>query len=122
MAVILIVEDEALLRLLAETMIQDWGHQTLSSGDVDEALLLLRSPQPIAALFTDIRLKAGALDGFDLALEAIKLRPEMRVLYTTGSSVTDKMKAQFVKGAHLLPKPYLEQQLRDSLEGLLAAQ
>ena len=121
MAVILIVEDEALLRLLAERMIQDCGHQTLSAGDVDEALLLLRSPQPIAALFTDIRLKAGALDGFDLALEAIKLRPEVRVLYTTGSSATDKMKAQFVEGAHFLPKPYLEQQLRASVEGLLAA-
>lgn len=121
MAVILIVEDEALLRYFAEKMVQDWGHQTLSAGDADEALLLLRSPQPIAALFTDIRLKPGALDGFDLALEAVKLRPELRVLYTTGSSVTDKMKTLFVKGAHFLPKPYQEQQLQDSMEGLLAA-
>ena len=120
MAVILIVEDEALLRLLAERMIQDWGHQTLSAGDVDGALLLLRSPQPIDALFTDIRLQAGTFSGFELALEAIKLRPEMRVLYTTGSSATDKMKAQFVKGAHFLPKPYLEQHLKHSVEGLLA--
>ena len=121
MAVILIVEDEALIRMMAERLLQGWGYQTLSAGDVDGALLLLRSPQPIDALFTDIRLKPGALDGFDLALEAIKLRPEMRVLYTTGSSVTDKMKPLFVKGAHFLPKPYQEQQLKDSMEGLLAA-
>ncbi len=122
MAVILIVEDEAMLRLFAETMIQDWGHQTHSAGDVDGALLLLRSPQPITALFTDIRLKAGALDGITLAHEAIKLRPELRVLYTTGNSITDKLKALFVEGAHFLPKPYVEQQLHDSMKGLLAAQ
>ena len=121
MAVVLIVEDEAFLRMIAERMIQDWGHQTLSAGDVDEALSLLRCPQHIGALFTDIRLKAATLGGFELAHEAIKLRPNLRVLYTTGNSVTDKMKALFVEGAHFLPKPYVEQQLQDSMEGLLAA-
>jgi hypothetical protein len=45
----------------------------------------------------------------------------LRVLYTTGNSITDKMKALFVEGAHFLPKPYVEQQLQDSMEGLLAA-
>jgi DNA-binding NtrC family response regulator len=121
MAVILVVEDEAFLRMIAERMIQDWGHQTLSAGDVDEALSLLRSPQHIGALFTDIRLKAATFGGFELAHEAIKLRPKLRVLYTTGNSITDKMKALFVEGAHFLPKPYVEQQLQDSMEGLLAA-
>jgi len=121
MAVVLIVDDEAFLRMIAERMIQDWGHQTLSAGDVDEALSLLRCPQHIGALFTDIRLKAATLGGFELAHEAIKLRPNLRVLYTTGNSVTDKMKALFVEGAHFLPKPYVEQQLQDSMEGLLAA-
>ena len=121
MAVILVVEDEAFLRIMAESMIQDWGHQTLSASNVDQALLVLRSPQHIGALFTDIHLKAATLGGFELAHEAVKLRPELRVLYTTGSLVTDKMKALFVEGAHFLPKPYVEQQLQDSMEGLLAA-
>src|SRR5450759_615190 len=57
MAVILIVEDDMFLRDDAEMMIQDWGHDTLSASDVDEALSLLRSPQQIDALFTDIYLK-----------------------------------------------------------------
>ena len=42
MAVILIVEDDMFLRDDAEMMIQDWGHDTLSASDVDEALSLLR--------------------------------------------------------------------------------
>ena len=121
MAVILIVEDDALIRLIAEMMIQDWGHDILSASDGDEALTLLRSPQRIDALFTDIYLKTAVLGGCDLARQAIKLRPQLRVLYTTGNFLTDKMRKLFVHGAHFLGKPYTEQQLQDSVEGMLVA-
>ena len=50
MAVILIVEDDVFIREVAEMMIQDWGHQTLSASDVNEALVILRSTQHIDAL------------------------------------------------------------------------
>ena len=122
MAVILIVEDDVFICEIAEMMVQDWGHHTLSAGDVDQALSLLRSPQHIDALFTDIYLKTAVLGGCELAHEAIKLRPKLRVLYTTGNSINDKMKALFVEGAHFLRKPYTPQQLKDSVEDLLAAQ
>ena len=55
MAVILIVEDDIFICEMAGMLIQDWGHETLSASDVDEALAILRSPQPIDALFTDTR-------------------------------------------------------------------
>ena len=121
MAVILIVEDEVLTREIAELMIQDGGHHTLSASDVDEALSLLRSPQHIDALFTDIYLKTAVLGGCEVAHQAIKLQPKLRVLYTSGNSATDKMKALFVEGAHFLRKPYTPHQLQVSLEGLLTA-
>ena len=54
MAVILVVEDDVFIRLTAELVIRDSGHQILSASDVEEALLILRSPQHIDALFTDI--------------------------------------------------------------------
>ena len=121
MAVILIVEDEVFIREMAEMMIQDSGYHTLSASDVDEALSFLRSAQHIDALFTDIYLKTWVLGGCDLARQAIKLRPKLRVLYTTGNFVTDKMKALFVEGRHFLRKPYTPDQLQDSVEHLLAA-
>lgn len=121
MAVILIVEDDVFICEMAALIIQDWGHQTLSAGGVDEALSILRSPQLIDALFTDIYLKTAVLGGCDLAHQAIKLRPTLRVLYTTGNSITDKLKDLFVEGAHFLRKPYTQHQLRDSVEHLLAA-
>ena len=121
MAVILVVEDDVFIREIAEMTIQDWGHEILSAGDVDEALAHLRAPQQIDALFTDIYLKTAVLGGCDLAHQAIELRPKLRVLYTTGNSITDKMKALFVEGAHFLRKPYTQHQLQNSVEDLLAA-
>jgi len=121
MAVILIVEDDVFIREMAGMMVQDWGHHTLSASDVDEALSLLRSPQQIDALFTDIYLKTAVLGVCELAHQAIKLRPRLRVLYTTGNSITDKLRALFVEGAHFLRKPYTHHQLKNSVECLLAA-
>ena len=121
MATILIVEDDVFIRGLAEMMIEDWGPKTLLASDVEEALAQLRLPQHIDALFTDIYLKAEVLGGCDVAREAMVLRPDLRVLYTTGNSVTEKMQSMFVNGKHFLRKPYTEMQLQHSVEGMLAA-
>lgn len=119
MAVILIVEDDVFIREVAEMLIQDWGHQTFCASDVDEALAILRSPQHIDALFTDIYLKALVHGGCDLALQAIALRPGLRVLYTTGNTLTDKMKALLVEGTHFLRKPYTQNELQESVKDML---
>ena len=98
-----------------------WGHQTLAAYNVDEALTILRSSQHIDALFTDIYLNELVHGGCDLALQAIALRPKLRVLYTTGNTVTDKMKALLIKGTRLLGKPYTQHQLQRSIGDMLAA-
>jgi len=121
MAVILVVEDDVFIREIAEVMIQDWGHEILSASDVSEALLHLRSSHQIDALFTDIYLKTDVHGGCDLAQQAIALRPRLRVLYTTANCVTDKLQALFANGTQFLRKPYTEDQLKDSLDHMLAA-
>ncbi|HUQ37744.1 MAG TPA: response regulator [Aestuariivirga sp.] len=121
MATILIVDDEVFIRGVTEMMVQDLGHETLVASNVDEALAHLQSPQPIDALFTDIRLKSNVLGGIELARQAIGLRPELRVLYTTGNSMTEQMTTLFVENAHFMQKPYTPGQLQNSMEKLLAA-
>ena len=106
---------------MAESMIQDWGHQILSACDVPEALAHLQSPQHIDALFTDIYLKDEIHGGCDIARQALLLRPELRVLYTTANRLTDKLHAQFTAGAQFLSKPYTEDQLGISVQHMLAA-
>jgi CheY-like chemotaxis protein len=121
MAIILVVEDDVFLREIAEMNIQGWGYQTLGASDVPEALSIIRSPQHIDALFTDIYLKAESEGGCDIARQATILRPDLRVLYVTGNSLTERMKALFVAGSNCLGKPYAPGQLQDALEGILAA-
>jgi CheY-like chemotaxis protein len=121
MATILIVEDDAFTREMAGMYIEAWGHDALFADCVEGALPFLRSPQSIDALFTDIYLKAAVFGGCDLAREAVALRPDLRVLYTTGNAATESLKSRFVTGSHFLGKPYTEDQLHDSVDGMLAA-
>jgi CheY-like chemotaxis protein len=121
MAVILIVEDELLIRELAGICIEDWGHEVLSAASVEEGLTFLRSNQRIDALFTDIYLQSAVFGGCDLAQQAMAIRPGLRVLYTTGNLATAQLKARFVTGSHFLRKPYTPNQLHASVDGMLAA-
>jgi CheY-like chemotaxis protein len=121
MAMILVVEDDVFIRELAESMIQDWGHQILSACDVPEALAHLHSAHHIDALFTDVYLKAEIHGGCEIARQALLLRPKLRVLYTTANRVTDKLQALFAAGTHFLPKPYTEDQLGASVQHMFAA-
>ena len=122
MAVVLLVEDDFFIRELAEETIQEFGHQTHSASDMDEALIFLRSGQHVDALVADIRLRTDSLGGLELARQAIRLRPQLRVLYTTGNSITDKMRSLFIEGTHCLVKPYTQEQLHYSLEDMLVNQ
>jgi DNA-binding NtrC family response regulator len=115
MALILIVEDEEQVRVLAESYLREQGHRTLTASTRDEAVAVLDVAEGIDVLFTDLGLN-GELDaGLALAKDAVERRSNLKVLYTTGQAVTDGMRARFVEGAALLEKPYTVEQLQASL-------
>ena len=111
MACILIVEDEEQVRVLAEGVIQEMGHETLTAGNLDEATALLATEEKIDLLFADIRLLGQLQGGIDVARYARDSRPDLRVLYTTGSGVNDGTRALFVDPHHFVGKPYTVQHL-----------
>ena len=115
MAVILLVEDEDQVRVLAESYLEEQGHKVLTAATVDGAFAVLRSDEAIDLLFSDIGLKADIHGGIDLARQAIEMRPNLKVLYTTGRSITDGMRARFVDGSAVLEKPYTTEQLMHTL-------
>ncbi len=120
MAVVLIVEDDAFILQSAEWMVEDLGHTPLLAADLAGALLhLSAAAQPIDVLFVDIRLADLALGGYDVANQAIALRPGLRVLYTSGTSLTAAMSDLFVGGGQFLQKPYSPPQLAFSVGELL---
>ncbi len=119
MAIILVVEDDIFIRQNLEWMIEDLGHSSLLTGDLAGALLHLSAPRNIDLLFVDIRLHALALGGYDVANQAIGLRPDLPVLYTSGSPLTDDMAGRFVPGGRFLQKPYSPAQLESFFGQLL---
>jgi DNA-binding NtrC family response regulator len=115
MATILIVEDEEQVRVLAESYLQEQGHQTVSAATVEEALAVFDVVERIDVLFTDIVLKGDVHGGLELAKKAVVGQPELRVLYATGQAITDGMKAMMVQGSAVLEKPYTVEQLQTTL-------
>ena len=63
MAAILIVEDEAQVRVLSESYLQNQGHATLSAANIDEALAVLQASKEVDLLFTDIGLQGDIQAG-----------------------------------------------------------
>ena len=102
MATILLVEDEDQVRLLAESYLEEQGHQVLSVGTPEGALAILQTKTVIDLLFTDLDLKGDIHAGINVADKAIKILPQLKVLYTTGRAITDGMKARFVTGSELV--------------------
>ncbi len=119
MAIILVVEDEAFIRQAAEWAIEDLGHTPLMAEDLASALLHLSAARHIDALFVDIRLDKLAFGGYDVANQAIGIRPDLRVLYTSGSPLTADMSDRFVAGGQFIQKPYSPVQLEFSVGKLL---
>ena len=115
MSRILIVEDEEQVRVLAESCLQEHGHHTLSAATMEQALALLDVADGIDLLFVDVGLYEDRNIGLDLAQQAVMRKPDLKVLYTTGQTVTDGLKALLVDGSALLPKPYTVDQLQTIL-------
>lgn len=119
MAIILVVEDEVFIRQAAEWAIEDLGHTPLMAEDLAGALAHLSAPEEIDLLFVDIRLSALSEGGYDVANQALGLRPNLRVLYTSGKPLSAEMSDQFVGGGQFLQKPYSPEQLEVSIGKLL---
>src|SRR5215470_11872776 len=80
---ILVVEDDELVRPSVESLIESLGYRVLSAGNGPDALEILRQDTPIDLLFTDAFMPGG-MYGPKLVAEARRLRPELKVLYTSG--------------------------------------
>jgi PAS domain S-box-containing protein len=107
--VVLVVEDDALVRLSAVDMIGTLGFRALHASDAEAALKLLRGPERIDILFTDIGLPG--MRGPELARVAMDLRPGLKVVFASGYGEGEAD----IDGAAQLGKPYEQDQLAQVL-------
>ena len=82
-AVVLVVEDEMLLRMRAVGMVEDAGFTSVEAVDAVEAVAILESRSDIALIFTDIQMP-GTMDGLMLAHMVHKRWPPIRIILVSG--------------------------------------
>jgi CheY-like chemotaxis protein len=100
---LLVVEDDALVRSALEEILNDAGYSVAAAASGTEAMNLLDSTHPYAALVTDIRL--GDLTGWDVARRARQILPDIPVIYISGDSGADR-KTFGVDPSTFVQKPF----------------
>ena len=100
---VLIVEDEALVRLVAASMLQDAGFDTLEADTAEDALDVLERHDDVRVLFSDVQLP-GAMDGLDLAHLVHDRWPDIGLLLTSGGVTVRRN--EIPDDGDFLPKPY----------------
>ncbi|WIW43345.1 CHASE3 domain-containing protein [Bradyrhizobium sp. 62B] len=116
---ILVVEDDNLVRNFVTGQLQSLGYKTVAAPDGKAALDLIAAGQTFDLLFTDV-VMPGGMSGRELADEVVKLRPGVKVLYTSG--YTDNAIVHHGKlddGVLLLTKPYRRNQLAEMIRKAL---
>jgi len=102
--VLIIVEDDELVRLTLADALADAGFEVLEAAEATSALALVCDRPDIAAMLTDINLPGG-IDGFALARAARRIRPILPVVYASGRFAADEG-GRAVEGAVFLAKPF----------------
>ena len=110
--VVLIVEDEFLLRMNAVDMIQAAGFEAVEAADADEAIEILETRRDITVVFTDIQMP-GSMDGLKLARAVRGRWPPIKIVATSGR--VNVAESDLPEGGRFLPKPYSP----DQIAGLL---
>jgi signal transduction histidine kinase/CheY-like chemotaxis protein len=116
---ILVVEDDDLVRAYVEKELRELGYRVIVTRNAREALEILRQPREIHLLFTDV-VMPGGMFGPELAKQASRLRPELKVLFTSGYSEDPVQSLDGLEGeARLLNKPYRRNELALMLRTVL---
>ena len=112
--VVLVVEDEPLLLMLAGEIVEDAGFEPILAHNADEAILILESRDDISIVFTDVRMP-GSMDGIRLAAAVRDRWPPIKLVVVSGH-VTGA--SELPAGAHFYRKPYIAEKIAASLREL----
>jgi PAS domain S-box-containing protein len=118
--VVLVVEDDALVRRYVITQIESLGYTTLEAGNAAEAMTIINTLATIDLLFTDV-IMPGSMNGRQLVDEALKHRPTLKTLFTSGYTENAIVHhGRLDSGVLLLAKPYRKSDLARMIRQALA--
>ncbi|MGH6907669.1 MAG: ATP-binding protein, partial [Aestuariivirga sp.] len=118
---ILVVEDQEAVRAVACGFLEDFGYTIVEAEDGLQALARLQEHSDIDLMFSDV-VMPGGLNGFDLAQAARGIRPELKIVHTSGypkGAMVHQEEPRFREG-FIIMKPYrredLQKIIKDALE------
>ena len=116
---ILVVEDDDDVRTYSVDILRELGYRVIEAHDGPSAIRLLERQARVDLLFTDVVLPSG-LTGAEVAAEVCKLRPEIKVLFTTGYARNAIVHhGRLDAGVNLIPKPFTYAQLAAKVRDVL---
>ena len=116
--VVLIVEDEPLVRMTNLDILHEAGFRVVDANDADEAFEVLRRRDDVRAVLTDVDMP-GSMNGFEFARLVTQGWPEVGVLVISGK--TRPAQSDMPAGAVFLPKPYDAPRLVEELRRVMEA-
>jgi CheY-like chemotaxis protein len=115
--VILIVEDEALIRLDAADMIREAGFDVVEAANADDAIAILEARRDITIVFTDVQMP-GSMDGLRLAAAIRGRWPPIKIIATSGNINIGAR--DLPHGGCFVPKPYTCAEIVDTINAFAA--
>jgi CheY-like chemotaxis protein len=103
--IVLVVEDEPILRMMAVDMVEEAGFEALEAADATEAVQILETRLDIRIVFTDIQMPRG-IDGMKLAALIRNRWPPIQIIVTSGHVNAPDL--DLPAGSVFFPKPYDE--------------
>jgi CheY-like chemotaxis protein len=117
--VILVVEDDFLIRIGAVEMIETAGFDVIEAANADDAIKILEVRLDITVVFTDIQMP-GSMDGLKLAAAVRGRWPPIKIIATSGR--VDVKGVDLPEGGRFLPKPYSSAEIVGALRELTVAE
>ena len=116
--VVLVVEDEALIRLSAVQIVEEAGYEALEAANAEEAIYVLETRPHVSLVFTDVHMP-GTMDGVKLAHYIRDRWPPVRLMVASGVAILSER--ELPSGTGFLRKPYGEKTIIEEMKRLLAA-
>ena len=114
---VLVVEDEALLRLATVLDLRDAGFTVYEAANADEAIAVLETQSQIHILFTDVDMP-GSMDGLKLSAAVHERWPPTCIIVTSGKALPGP--ADLPSGGRFVPKPYSVTKLVSAIQEMVA--
>lgn len=102
--VVLVIEDEPLILMHAVAIVEDAGFIAVEAQNADQAISILESRNDIWAIFTDVDMPAGSMDGVRLAHAVRKRWPPIHLIVTSGHRSVSE--SELPEGGRFFRKPY----------------